>query len=636
MPIPDALLRRVSLHATAAEAGDALRVLHVAEAVVHRAVEAAARSIGGEVLVIDRVDLDFAVDLDGRTAFPPAQMEQALRSALVRAIQRARAAPSSEPVVTERAAWFPSEAAAIGELLAAHAEGRASAWPFRALTLWGETPAEIVRACLAQDRALLGDVLAAAIRRIEARVFSGLFGEELAAAVVAACTEGAGDRTIAASALPADLRAAVAAEIAQLSSASPAQRDLVTLARLFALWPPARDARIPLVELRLLAAPSGGSDEAPPVEVLAELLRGTEAAELVERLPADVVAALVALLRGPREARDAALARLEARLQRGGDPALGPGLQERDEVLASLWARFQRGGDPALGPGPQEREAALASLWARLEKEGIATGALRRAVEGARTQRIVSAAGGLVAWAALFAEEGLSAEIEEAYPEPRAQRAVRWAVGAALENARVGGVDPILLLWSGEDVGALIDPGLGLAGADPEVLHARALRLAARRGLLSAPLDAARFGDTVTLTGAAGFCVDAVLGDDVNRAIPELVRRFAGRVGAPPAGARVAQRMSGEAVDALVEVDVPPLPEPWRVAVRAFASVARSALLERWRAPVRDLRCWPAILEIGRAVAVEILRSDVSRVGAGGWQRGDVRMGGRTVVVREK
>jgi hypothetical protein len=127
-----------------------------------------------------------------------------------------------------------------------------------------------------------------------------------------------------------------------------------------------------------------------------------------------------------------------------------------------------------------------------------------------------------------------------------------------------------------------------------------------------------------------------VPGDDVNRAIPELVRRFVGRVGAPPAGARVAQRMSGEAVDALVEVDVPPLPEPWRVAVRAFASVARSALLERWRAPVRDLRRWPAILEMGRAVAVELLRSDVARVGAGGWQRGDVRIGGRTVIVREK
>jgi hypothetical protein len=248
----------------------------------------------------------------------------------------------------------------------------------------------------------------------------------------------------------------------------------------------------------------------------------------------------------------------------------------------------------------------------------------------------VSTAGGLVAWATLFEAEGLSAEIDEAYPQPRARRAVRWAVGSALEDARVGGVDPILLLWSGEDMEALIDPGLGLAIADPEPLHARAVRIAARRGLLSAPLEAARFGDFVTLTGAAGFCVDAVLGDDVNRAIPELVRRFASRVGAPPAGARVAQRMSGEAVDALVEVDVPPLPEPWRIAVRAFASLARSALLERWRAPVRDLRRWPAIVEIGRAVAVELLRSDVSRVGAGTWLRGDVKMAGLRTIVREK
>src|SRR5262249_38634156 len=148
MPIPDALIRRVTLHAVASDAGDALRVLHVAERVVHRAVESAARLVGDEVLVIDRVDLDFAVDLDGRIALPPALLERALRSAVARAIQRARAAPSSEPVITERAAWFPNEAAAIGELIAAHAEGRASAWPFRALTLWGATPTEILRACL--------------------------------------------------------------------------------------------------------------------------------------------------------------------------------------------------------------------------------------------------------------------------------------------------------------------------------------------------------------------------------------------------------------------------------------------------------------------------------------------------------
>jgi hypothetical protein len=567
------------------------------------------------------VDLAFAVDLDGRMALSAAQMEQALRSALARAIQRARAAPSSEPVITEHAAWFPNEAAAIGELIAAHAEGRASAWPFRALTLWGATPTEILRACLARERALLGDVLAAAILRLDAGVFSGLFGDELAASVVATCTEGPDDRAIGASALPPDLRAAVAAEIARLSSASPAARDLVALARLFALWPPARDARIPLVELRLIAGVSPASTEAPPREVLAELLRGTPAAELVGELPADVVEALVALLRGSRESRDAVLASLRALLE-GGE-----GGEARDLALASLVAPLE---------GGEARDLALASLMARLEKEGIVTAALRHAVLGARTKRLVSAAGGLVAWATLFAAEGLSEEIDDAYPEPRAQRAVRWAVGAALDDARIGGLDPILLVWSGEDVAAMIDPGLGLAIADAEILHARALRIAVRRGLLQTPLDAARFGDTVTLTGPSGFCVDAVVGDDVNRAIPELVRRFTRRVGAPPPGARVAPRMSGEAVDALVEVDVPPLPEPWRMAVRAFASLARSALLERWRAPVRDLRRWPAIVEMGRAVAVELSRSDISRVGAGGWLRGSVRMGGREVILREK
>jgi hypothetical protein len=92
--------------------------------------------------------------------------------------------------------------------------------------------------------------------------------------------------------------------------------------------------------------------------------------------------------------------------------------------------------------------------------------------------------------------------------------------------------------------------------------------------------------------------------------------------------------MSGDAVDALVEVDVPPLPEAWRIAVRAFASAARSALLARWRAPVRDLRRWPAIVEIGPAVIVEVARADVARLHAGGWLREHVRIGTRDVIVR--
>jgi hypothetical protein len=592
MPTPEALIRRLTFHATAAEAGEALRVLHVAEAAIHRAVEAAAASIGGEVLVLRRVDLAFAVDLDGDLAFPVAQMEAALGASLVHVLHRARPMAAAGPAVTEEAAWFPTEAAAIGDLLAAHATGRAHAWPYDSLTLWGATPGDVLRTCLGRGPVLLGDVLAATVRRIDAGALPALVGDDLAAAIVAAYTEGSGSagegggrRTVAASALPADLRAAIGAEIARLPSVSPAQRDLVTLALLFAHWPPARDARIPLVDVRLLASPPPGAGaEATPAEVLADLLRGTGAADLVGRLPPDAVAALVAALRGARAGRD----------------------------------------------------AALASLRERLSDAGIPTDELRRAVEGAQAKRLLSAAGGLVAWAVLFAAEGLSAEIDAAYPEPRAQRAVRWAVACALEDARIGGVDPALLLWAGEDLDALVDPGLGLAEADPEVLHRRALRLAANRGLLSAPLEVAQLGDGVTLTGDAGFCVDAVLGDDVNRAIPELVRRFVGRVGGPPAGVRVSERMRGDAVDALVEVDVPKLPEAWRVAVRAFASVARSALLTRWRAVVPDLRRWPAIVEIGHEVVVELQRADVSRIHAGAWLREHAPIGARHVRIRAK
>jgi hypothetical protein len=605
MPTPDAHVRRATLHAVASDAEDALLVLHAAEAVLHRALEAAAVSAGEEVVVLRKVELRFSVELDGRSKLTDAQMEHALRGAIQRRVASARARASG-PVVTDQTAWFPSEASAIGELLAAHAEGRAAAWPYRSLTLWGATPAGVLRTCLGRGRVALGDVLAGAIRRLGAGGILALVPDDLAAAIVAAWTEGAGDRSLAASALPADLRAAIAAEIAGLAVASEAQREVVTLARLFALWPPARDVRIPRVELRLLLAgrlptersargsgggPSpgeppaaGGEEEAAAAQRLADLLRGTGAEGVVSRLPADVVAAFFEALRRP----------------------------------------------------PEGRAVALAAGWSRLEEAGIPTEALRRAIEGAPRRRLVSAAGGLLAWAALFEAEGLADEIAEAYPELRVQRAVRWAVGRALEDARIGGADPTLLLWAGEDPGALVAPAPALAAADPAPLHRRAVRLAAARGLLGAPLEAARFGDFIALMSAGGICVDAILAERVHDAVPELVRRFVARAGAPPAGIQVAERLRGDAADALVEVDVPPLPEAWRVAVRAFASLARSALERRWRARAAETRGWPAIVEIGEPPVVEIARAQAARIYAGSWLREDVRLGGQSVRIRAK
>src|SRR5580692_11147175 len=130
---PTARVRRATLHALAPDAADALLVLHAAERVLHRALEVAAASAGEEVVVLRRVDLRFSVGLYGTSLHVDAPMERALHGAIQSRIARARARASG-PVVTPETAWFPSEASAIAELLAAHVEGRASAWPYGSLT----------------------------------------------------------------------------------------------------------------------------------------------------------------------------------------------------------------------------------------------------------------------------------------------------------------------------------------------------------------------------------------------------------------------------------------------------------------------------------------------------------------------
>src|SRR5262249_28063109 len=156
---------------------------------------------------------------------------------------------------------------------------------------------------------------------------------------------------------------------------------------------------------------------------------------------------------------------------------------------------------------------------------------------------------------------------------------------------------------------ALVEASSALSAADPEPLHRLAVRAARDHGALVSPLDAAPVGELVALTSDHGICVDAVAAADVHQAIPELVRRFSRRTGAPPAGLRVAERMSGDALDALLEVDVPALPEAWRTAACALASVARHALARRWRARAIDTRRWAAIVELGDPLVVEVFRS---------------------------
>jgi hypothetical protein len=524
MPTPIARVRRATLHAIAPDTPSALSILHIAESALPRALEAAASSVGEEMLVIRRIELAFAVQLEGHSAPSEGQLELSLRRSFTRALLAVRGG-SDEPLVTPQVAWFPNEAVAVAEVVVAQAEGRGSAWPYSSLTQWGATPSDVLRTSLARGRPFLGDALGWIGRRLAADRLSALVPDDLASLIIPAWTDaggtGGGERSIAASALPADLRTAIAAYVARAAGASPVQRDFATLAQLLALWPPARDSQISLDVIRELATAERG-----------HLDRAVDADERKTRVP---------------------------------------------------------------------------------------------------LQRLVSAAGGLLAWAVLFDREELSASIAAAYPLPRAERAVRWAVGRALEDPGVGNADPLLLLWAGEDPTTFTEPSRALAAADPEPLHRLAIAAAARRGLFAAPLEAAPFGDLVVLTGETGFCVDAIPIDrgpsagshetafptSPHDAIPEIARKFARRSGAPPAGIRVSTQMRSEHADSLVEVDVPPLPEAWRIAVRAFASLARDVLRQRWRARMSDLRRWPGIVEIGPRTAVELRRSDVSRTGDG-------------------
>jgi hypothetical protein len=572
---PTAHVRRATLHAVALDAGDSLLVLHAAESVLHRALEGAASALGEEVLVLRRVDLRFRVELGSGPI--ESQLGVHMREAIRRRILDARPS-STQPIITEHAAWFPSEASAVAELLAAQSEGRAAAWPYRSLTSWGVTPSDVLRNCLARGRGLLGDVLAAAARLIHAERFWPNVSEDLARAIVAAWTEGAGGPWLAASALPDDVRAVLAAKVAAAADAPPAGRELVTLANLFALWPPARDLQIPSLELQRLA---GRPDDRTAALALEGVLRAMGKEALLGRIPADAISTVLELLRRPRE----------------------------------------------LG-------ATEDATWRGLLERGVPIEELRHATGTASAGRLVSVAGGLAAWAALFQAEGLFEEIADAYPDVRTRRAVLWAVGRALDDARIGAADAMLLLWAGEDPTSTIEPGPALAGADPEPLHRCAMRVAAARGKLESPLEAAPLADFVTLTSASGICVDAILAADVHDAIPHLVRRLNGRTGGAAPPIHVVERMRGDASDALLEVDVPSLPEDWRVAVRAFASLGRSVLLERWRAHVHDLRRWPAIIEIGTGLTIELQRADVSRVYGGTWLRMETRLGSRSAAVR--
>src|SRR6185437_11084611 len=166
---------------------------------------------------------------------------------------------------------------------------------------------------------------------------------------------------------------------------------------------------------------------------------------------------------------------------------------------------------------------------------------------------------------------------------------------------------PLLLAWAGEEPGAAAFPALVLERADPEPLHAAAVRAAAQLGFLEAPLRAVPFGGGVAALGAGGLVADWLPGTpNLHDAVPELVQRYTARAGRPPAAEEVEERLATADLDAIAEIDAPAVPDRWRPALRTAASLVRAAAAERWRVRHADARGWPAVVVGDQAVEVSM------------------------------
>jgi hypothetical protein len=271
-----------------------------------------------------------------------------------------------------------------------------------------------------------------------------------------------------------------------------------------------------------------------------------------------------------------------------------------DDVLASIWSSA-REMHATPGRRPAQRLALLAAIfatWPPARALAVREVDLDDLLDGdpiRLAERRPSSAGGLVAWAYLLESCGFDAEVRHAYPEIRHRRAVRWALGRALEASALSAHDPLLVIWSGEPLGSKLMPDAVLAEADPEPLHRFAIRSALRQS--AAHIRIVPFGAEFVALLPGDIVADSVVGcPSGHSAVPEIVGNFIARFGAPPDEVEVVDSPKGSELDAISAVDVPGISDRFRPAVRAAASVARSVLTRTWNLTMHDLHGWQAFV----------------------------------------
>lgn len=570
-----------TIHVIADDAAGAVDFLRTAEQALVDALEGLGDELGDEVLVIHELTLREHVRLSGARA-SLGELRRALHEHLAAMLAKVRG-QAVAGVAASGVAWYPSEAAAVGDYLGALVRGGAAGWPHRALAGYGGSAGEVLSACVARGGPLLvADVLAQVSRLGVARAIAAAIEPAAATALAAPWTAPAPAAPTGWQEFPRALRAAVQAALrADLPVADgdgsgepqapvpPGRATLILLAHLFAAWPPSRALVFEPAELASITAAAvreraGGEIATEPAGAETRERAGARAAERDaprERAHAD----------GPTEPAGASTG------ERAHTPPLPPGVRGLPEPIPGL--------------------------------------------------RAASRAGGLTFWAVVLAESGCEASLIESYPEERRRRAVRWALGRALETSSLDSRDPLLLVWSGEAPRAAVFPAQTLAGGDPEPLHRLAVRLARRRGYLDMPLRTAPFGGGQVVLGGRGVVVDWLPAPDVHDAVADVARRFAERAGEPPAGIDVGADLSIPDLDAVSEIDAPAVADPWRPALWAAASLVRAAAMERWGLAMRDVRGWSATV-CGDG-SIELPRRHVTSVAAGIWAPPSVVLGER-------